>query len=193
MPPESPTPPPGAARARPWAVPLKIETTIWGWYRRMTRTTSLRIVSFGQCFQVSSCDFEKPKSYALVKNCPAPSRRRAASNSSVRSSPRARPNSGPIRFWPPSPRLSERYAASAPIPRSSTVSSSVSSSSGCAPMTSTRFTCPSIRSSRSRATRPPVDGGSSCARSGEQRIRVASSPADATKEKRRRTGSGRGE
>src|ERR1039458_2426521 len=48
---------------------------------------------------------------ARVKNCSAPSTWRAASNSCVRMMPSCAPCSLPIRFWPPSPRVSERQAA----------------------------------------------------------------------------------
>ena len=53
----------------------------------------------------SSVDFENPKSYARVKNCSAPSIRRAASNSCVRIKPNSIPCSSPIKFCPPSPRV----------------------------------------------------------------------------------------
>ena len=43
-----------------------------------------------------------------VKNCRPPSSRRAARNSWVRITPSSSKNSGPITFWPPSPRVSER-------------------------------------------------------------------------------------
>ena len=75
---------------------------------RMTATTSARTASFPQMRSVSSGLFEKPKSRARVKNCSAPSMRRAASSSCVRMRPSAGPCSEPIRFWPPSPRVSDR-------------------------------------------------------------------------------------
>src|SRR5438034_7777736 len=49
--------------------------------------SSLRIESRGQNRNVSSAVLEKPKSYARVKNCRAPSSSRAASSSSVRMTP----------------------------------------------------------------------------------------------------------
>ena len=107
------------------------------------RTTSPNTESFGQCRYVSSGVFEKPKSYARVKNCRAPSTRRAASSSSVRMTPSASPSSLPIAFCPPSPRVSDRYAASTFAPRASQPSRLVSSSSGCAPIISTRPVVPS--------------------------------------------------
>ena len=85
---------------------------ICGRKARTTVTTSRRIESFTQCVYVSSAVLEKPKSYARVKNCRPPSSRRAASSSSVRIIPSSGPSSLPIRFCPPSPRVSERYAVS---------------------------------------------------------------------------------
>ena len=61
-----------------------------------------------QMRSVSSGLFEYPKSRARVKNCSAPSTRRAASSSSVLITPSSAPCSDPIRFWPPSPRVIER-------------------------------------------------------------------------------------
>ena len=74
---------------------------------RITQTMSARICSFPQNSYVSSAVFEYPKSMARVKYCSAPSIRRAASNSRVRSIPISTPFSVPIRFWPPSPRVRE--------------------------------------------------------------------------------------
>ena len=50
-----------AAWCWPWpsrGSPLKVDTMIWGRNRRTIRTTSFRMVSLGQCSQVSSSDLE---------------------------------------------------------------------------------------------------------------------------------------
>src|ERR1035437_9656482 len=76
---------------------------------RIIQTTSESILSFPQKAKVSSGDLEKPKSYARLKNCSAPSIFRASRSSCVRISPNNSPCSEPIRFCPPSPRVMERY------------------------------------------------------------------------------------
>src|SRR6184192_3162927 len=81
---------------------------ICGRKRRTTSTTSLRTESRGQNRSASSSVLEYPKSYARVKNWRAPSIRRAASSSSERMTPSSGPSSGPMRFCPPSPRLSDK-------------------------------------------------------------------------------------
>src|SRR6266567_527410 len=75
--------------------------------------------------------------------------------------PSAGPNSGPMRFCPPSPRDSERYAACTPAPRDNHTRSCVSSSSGWAPITSTRLLAPSCSSAFANAATPPVPAGDS--------------------------------
>src|SRR6266478_1207251 len=112
---------------------------MWGLNARITVITSLSSESCGQCFRVSSAVFEKPKSYPRAKYWCAPSIRRAARSSSVRITPSASPSSLPIRFWPPSPRVSDKYAVSTRRPRASHAISWVSSSSGCAAIHSTRI------------------------------------------------------
>ena len=89
-------------------VPEKMDTSTCGRNRRITRSTSARSVSRGQKRCVSSSVFEKPKSKARVKYWCAPSTPRADSSSSVRSRPSDSPSSDPMRFWPPSPRDSDR-------------------------------------------------------------------------------------
>ncbi len=101
---------------------------------RITQTTSESTASCPQKRSVSSGVFENPKSIARVKNCSAPSIWRAASSSSVRTTPNSSPCSVPIRFCPPSPRVSERYAVRTFRPWASQASIAVFSSSGCAPM-----------------------------------------------------------
>ena len=73
---------------------------------------------------------EYPKSTARVKYCSAPSRRCAACSSSVRSTARASNSSGPISFWPPSPRVAESSAVRWPSPFDRRASSALFSSSG---------------------------------------------------------------
>ena len=54
-----------AAWCCPWpsfGVPLNTDTMIWGRNRRTMRTASFRMLSWGQCSQVSSMVLEKPKS-----------------------------------------------------------------------------------------------------------------------------------
>ena len=75
---------------------------------RMTRTMSDTTAFRSQILSVSAGLFEKPKSMARVKNCWPPSSRRAARSSWVRMTPSSSKISGPITFWPPSPRVSER-------------------------------------------------------------------------------------
>ena len=75
---------------------------------RITRTMSETTAFRSQIRSVSAGLFEKPKSMARVKNCRPPSRRRAARSSWVRITPSSSKNSGPITFWPPSPRVSDR-------------------------------------------------------------------------------------
>ncbi len=101
---------------------------------RITHTTSARMRSWPQIASVSSGFFEKPKSSAREKYCSAPSTRRAASSSWVRIKPSCSPVSLPIRFWPPSPRVSERYAVRTMRPLASQLRNAVFSSSGWAPM-----------------------------------------------------------
>ena len=105
----------------------------------MTVITSCSSESCGQCLRVSSAVFEKPKSYPRPKNWWAPSIRLAASNSSVRMTPSASPSSLPMRFCPPSPRVSDIYAVLTFLPRASHAIRLVSSSSGCAAIHSTRI------------------------------------------------------
>src|ERR1041385_8473711 len=56
----------------------------------------------------------------------------AESSSDVRSTAMSRNNSGPISFWPPSPRLFCTSIVRNPIPRANRASSALVSSSGCA-------------------------------------------------------------
>ena len=55
--------------------------------RRITQTISPRMLSWPHFDIVSSAVLENPKSMARVKNCSAPSIRRAASSSWVRMTP----------------------------------------------------------------------------------------------------------
>ena len=103
------------AAPRPWCwpwpslgVPLNTDTMTCGRKRRTAHTTSARISSRGHLDSVSSADLEKPKSTARVKNCSPPSMARAATSSLLRIIPSPSQNSVPIRFWPPSPRVSAR-------------------------------------------------------------------------------------
>ena len=96
----------------PWPPPCgenRVITTS-GRKVRITRTMSDTTPLRSQIRSVSCGFLEKPKSMARVKNCRPPSRRRAASSSWVRITPSSSKSSGPITFWPPSPRVSERYA-----------------------------------------------------------------------------------
>src|ERR1035437_9903958 len=83
---------------------------------RIIQTTSESIFSLSQKAKVSSGDFEKPKSYARLKNCSAPSIFRASRSSCVRISPNNSPCSEPIRFCPPSPRVKDRYPVCSSLP-----------------------------------------------------------------------------
>ena len=65
---------------------------------RITQTTSLKILFCPQVLKVSSGLLLYPKSYALVKNCSAPSTLLAANNSCVRIKPKSIPCSSPIKF-----------------------------------------------------------------------------------------------
>ncbi len=138
---------------------------------RIAHTTSARISSRPQIASVSSAVFEYPKSIARVKSCSAPSMRRAASSSSVRITPSSAPCSEPIRFCPPSPRVSDRYAVRTFRPWASQASIAVFSSSGCA---ATYIALPATaRRSRARrrctASRKP----GSCGRAGSAEQRVS--------------------
>src|SRR6266516_2134650 len=101
---------------------------------------------------------------------------RAASSSSVRMIPSSGPSSGPMRFWPPSPRVSERYPACAPMPRDRSTNSCVSSSSGCAPIMSTRLLLPSCRNVVANAVTPPVPDGVICPRNTPTAPKLSRSP-----------------
>src|SRR6185312_15184302 len=135
-------------------VPENTDTITCGRNARTTVTTSVSTESCGQCWKVSAALLEKPKSYARVKYWCAPSMRRAASSSSVRITPSASPSSLPMRFCPPSPRVSDRYATSMWCPLVSHAMRRVSSSSGCAPITSTRVSTGSPCTSSPSALAP---------------------------------------
>ena len=72
----------------------------------------------------------------------------------MRIMPSSGPSSLPMRFWPPSPRVSERYAVSTWRPFASQAMRRVSSSSGCAPITSTRAVVPSPSTNSPNAAAP---------------------------------------
>ena len=95
--------------------------------------------------------------------------------------PSARPSSLPIRFCPPSPRVSERYAVSTCLPRASQVMSCVSSSSGCAPITSTRAV-----TSRPATASPNAVAPRSCAEQETRRGQTRQQRRDGGRTKSRR-------
>ena len=97
---------------------------------RIMRTKSPRISSRPHRSKVSSTLNEYPKSTARVKYCSAPSRRCAACSSSVRRTASASNSSGPISFWPPSPRVAESSTVRWPSPFDRRASSALFSSSG---------------------------------------------------------------
>src|SRR5215472_3565644 len=68
--------------------------------------------------------------------------------------PSCAPCSEPIRFWPPSPRVVDKYAVRMWRPRAKYASTGVRSSSGCAPIISTEPSSFSLRSDCSISAAP---------------------------------------
>src|ERR1017187_7125117 len=92
---------------------------------------------------------------ARVKYCSAPSMRCTETSSEVRSTAISRNSSGPISFWPPSPRLFCTSMTRRPMPYPKSVKSALVSSSGCAGACRNVPETLSLRSARPRATWPP--------------------------------------
>ncbi len=97
---------------------------------------------------------EKPKSIARVKNCSAPSKRCAASSSSVRSTASGTNSSGPISFCPPSPCVAVTSVVRNPLPCEKYASIALFSSSGCAVVIMNDPTVSSLRNASSSAGSP---------------------------------------
>jgi hypothetical protein len=128
---------------------------ICGRKRLMIVTTSLRIESRGQKRNVSSAVLEKPKSYARVKNCLAPSSSRREQLLGTDDAG-ARGELGTDQVLAALTAAERQIGDPRPIPRASSTSSCVSSSSGCAPIIRTRLLLPSCRSVPANAATPPV-------------------------------------